>query len=71
MKKTVCKVISVIMCTICICAIVLCVKVFSEPTHGFIDFSSLAYAVYGGVGIVSAIIAFVTGKIGWKSKPKE
>ena len=68
MKKTICKVISIIMVAICIFAFALCVKVFVEPTHGFLDFSTLAYAIYGGVGVISAIIAFITGKIGWKKQ---
>ena len=68
MKKIVCRVISVIMCATCICAIVLCVKVFNEPVRGFLDFRDLAFAIFGGVGIVAAIIAYITGKMGWKSE---
>lgn len=71
MKKKVCKVISVIMCGICICTVVLCAKVLNEPVHGFLDFRDLAMAIYGGVGIIAAIIAFITGKIGWSNKPIE
>ena len=45
MKKMVCKVISVIMCVICIYAIVMCVKVINEPVRGFLDFRDLAFAI--------------------------
>ena len=38
MKKTICKVISVVMIAVCIFAFALCVKVFIEPTHGFFRF---------------------------------
>lgn len=68
MKKKVCKVTCVIMCAVCIWAIYLCMKVITEPVSGFVDLRSLALAIYGGVGAVTAIIAFITGKIGWSSK---
>ena len=68
MKKTICKVISIIMVAICIFAVVLCVKVINEPVRGFLDFRDLALAIFGGVGVVSAIIAFISGKIGWKKQ---
>ena len=56
------------MCVTCIFAVVLCVKVFNEPVRGFLDFRDLAFAIFGGVGIVAAIIAYITGKTGWKSE---
>ena len=65
MKKTICRVISVIMLAFCIFAFAMCVKVFTESTQGFVDLRTFAYAIYGGVGVVSAIVAFITGKIGW------
>ena len=68
MKKTICKVISIIMVAICIFAVVLCVNVINEPVRGFLDFRDLAFAIFGGVGVVSAIIAFITGMIGWKKQ---
>lgn len=68
MKKNICRVISILMVAICIFAVVLCVKVINEPVRGFLDFRDLAFAIFGGVGVVSAIIAFVTGKIGWAKK---
>lgn len=71
MKKMVCKVISVIMCVICIYAIVMCVKVINEPVRGFLDFRDLAFAIFGGVGLLSGIVAFFIGKKGWNSKSKE
>ena len=68
MKKNICRVISILMVAIRIFAIVLCVKVINEPVRGFLDFRDLAFAIFGGVGVVSAIIAFITGKIGWAKK---
>ncbi|MBQ3138254.1 MAG: hypothetical protein IJB68_01925 [Ruminococcus sp.] len=68
MKKNICKVISVIMLGICIYAIVLCIKVVDTPVHGFLDFTDLALMIFVGVSIVSAIVAFITGKIGWANK---
>ena len=68
MKKIVCRVISVIMCAICVCTIVLCVKVINEPVRGFLDFRDIAFVIFGGAGIMAAIIAYITGKIGWKSE---
>ena len=56
------------MVAICIFAVVLCVKVINEPVRGFLDFRDLAFAIFGGVGVVSAIIAFITGKIGWEKQ---
>ena len=66
MKKIICKVISIVMCIICICAIVLCIRVVDAPVYGLLDFRDIAFAIYGGIGILSAIIAYFTGKNGWK-----
>lgn len=68
MKKIVCRAISIIMVAVCIFTVVLCVKVINEPVRGFLDFRDLAFAIFGGVGVASAILAFITGKIGWKKK---
>lgn len=65
MKKTICKVVSAIMIVVCAVALGLCIKVSFEPVRGFLDMRSLGYVIFGGVGAISAIIAFITGKIGW------
>ena len=66
MKKTICRVLSIIMFAICIVSFALCVRVYFEPVRGFLDMRDLGYAIFGGAGVISAIIAFITGKIGWK-----
>lgn len=66
MKRVVCKVVCVIMSVICLFTIYLCVKVITEIPV-FVDLRSVSLVIYGGVGLVTAMIAFVTGKIGWKN----
>ncbi len=66
MKKTICKVISVIMCAVFIYAIIALIRTAFEPVYGFLDFSGFAMAIDIAVGLVAAIIAYFTGKAGWK-----
>lgn len=66
MKKTICKVISVIMGAVSIYAIVSCIRTAFAPVYGFMDFSGFAMAIDIAVGLVAAIIAYFTGKAGWK-----
>lgn len=66
MKKTICKVISVIMCAVFIYAIIALIRTAFEPVYGFVDLSGFVMAIDIAVGIVAAIIAYFTGRIGWK-----
>ncbi len=66
MKKTICKVISVIMGAVFIYAIAGCIRTAFAPVYGFMDFSSHARAVDISVGLTAAVIAYLTGRIGWK-----
>lgn len=66
MKKTICKVFSVIMCAVFIYAIIALIRTAFEPVYGFLDLSGFAMAIDIAVGIVAAIIAYFTGRISWK-----
>ncbi len=64
MKKNVCKVTSIIMVILAIVAILGAITVTGG---GFLDLSNVArYFLIGGA-VIFGIIAFITGKYGWKS----
>lgn len=59
-----CKGICIIMCVICLVSIYVCVKAITEVPV-FVDLREPVLAIYGGAGMLAAMISFITGKIGW------
>ena len=67
MKKKILKYISVIMTIITAFSVVLLVLTFINPSSGgFIDLTNVVRYFLLGVGIISGLIAFITGRFGWK-----
>ena len=67
MKKKVLKCISVVMMIIAAIAVVLLIYTFFESgAGGFIDLTNVVRYFLAGVGIISGLIAFITGLFGWK-----
>lgn len=54
------------MCAVFIYAIIALIRTAFEPVYGFLDLSGFVMAINIAVGIVAAIIAYFTGRIGWK-----
>ena len=54
------------MCAVFIYAIIALIRTAFEPVYGFVDLSGFVMAIDIAVGIVAAIIAYFTGRIGWK-----
>lgn len=52
------------MCVICLVSIYVCVKAITEVPV-FVDLREPVLAIYGGAGMLAAMISFITGKIGW------
>ena len=67
MKKKILKCISVVMMMIVAIAVVLLVLTFINPSSGgFIDLTNVVRYFLAGIGIISGLIAFITGHFGWK-----
>lgn len=67
MKKKILKCISVVMMMIAAIAVVLLVLTFINPSSGgFIDLTNVVRYFLVGVGIISGLVAFITGHFGWK-----
>lgn len=67
MKKKILKFISVIMTLIAILAVLLFVLTFIDPgSGGFIDLTNVVRYFLVCVGVVTGLIAFITGYFGWK-----
>ena len=67
MKKKILKCISVIMTIITAFSVVLLVLTFINPSSGgFIDLTNVVRYFLAGIGIISGLIAFITGHFGWK-----
>ncbi len=63
MKKTICKIVSIIMATLTIVAIIGAVTVTGS---GFLDLSNIAQYFLIGFAVIFAIVALITGRYGWK-----
>ena len=67
MKKKILKCISVVMMMIAALAVVLLILTFINPgSGGFIDLTNVVRYFLAGIGIISGLIAFITGHFGWK-----
>ena len=67
MKKKILKCISVAMMMIAAIAVVLLILTFINPgSGGFIDLTNVVRYFLLGVGIISGLIAFITGRFVWK-----
>ena len=67
MKKKILKCISVVMMMIAAIAVVLLILTFINPgAGGFIDLTNVVRYFLAGIGIISGLIAFITGYFGWK-----
>ena len=67
MKKKILKCISVVMMMIAAIAVVLLILTFINPgSGGFIDLTNVVRYFLLGVGIISGLIAFITGRSGRK-----
>ena len=67
MKKKIIKCISVIMTIITAFSVILLVLMFINPSSGgFIDLTNVVRYFLAAVGIISGLLAFITGHFGWK-----
>ena len=65
MKKTICKIASVITAVLAVLAIIGAVTVTGS---GFLDLSNIARYFLIGFAVVFGIAAVITGRYGWKSR---
>ena len=65
MKKTICKIASVITAVLAVLAIIGAVTVTGS---GFLDLSNIARYFLIGFAVVFGIAAVMTGRYGWKSR---
>ena len=67
MKKKILKCISVVMMIFAAIAVVLLILTFINPgAGGFIDLTNVVRYFLAGVGVISGLVAFITGHFGWK-----
>ena len=67
MKKKILKCISIVMMMIAATAVVLLILTFINPgSGGFIDLTNVIRYFLAAVGIISGLLAFITGHFGWK-----
>ena len=67
MKKKILKCISIVMMMIAATAVVLLILTYINPgSGGFIDLTNVVRYFLAAVGIISGLIAFITGHFGWK-----
>lgn len=64
MKKTICKIVSVIMTTLTAVAIIAAITVTG---NGLLDLSNIIRTVCIGVAAICGISAVMVGRYGWKS----
>ena len=65
MKKTICKIASVITAVLAVLAIIGAVTVTGS---GFLDLSNIARYFLIGIAVVFGIAAVIAGRYGWKSR---
>lgn len=65
MKKSICKIASVITAVLTVIAIIGAVTVTGS---GFLDLSNIARYFLIGFAVVFGIVAVMTGRYGWKSR---
>lgn len=65
MKKTLCKIVSIMMTALTILSILCAITVTGG---GVLDLSNLARYFFIGFAVVFGIVAAITARCGWKSK---
>lgn len=63
MKKTICKILSVIMLAVTAFLIYCAITVTGS---GFLDLSNIVRYVLTGMAVISGVIALILAKVGWK-----